>query len=78
MSYAPTFEEALAGLVGRKEAPVAAAPAAAQSEKWNEARGAFERYLTATSEGRFAEAGRALEELREVLMTRRTSTPPGG
>jgi uncharacterized membrane protein (UPF0182 family) len=69
MSYAPTFKEALAGLVspasaGARKGP---APLAATSEALERARHAFDEYRRLTSEGRFEEAGAQLRAIGEAL-----------
>jgi uncharacterized membrane protein (UPF0182 family) len=70
LSYAETFEAALEGLLEASTraapAPAPAAPAslAEQARRANEA---FESYLHLQGEGRFSEAGRELERLRELL-----------
>jgi uncharacterized protein len=68
MSYAPTFDEALAGLVsGGGRATAAHAQPAPSSEALERARRAFDDYRQLTSEGRFEEAGARLRELEKAL-----------
>jgi uncharacterized membrane protein (UPF0182 family) len=70
LSYADTFEAALEGLLeaAAGAAPVAAPTAPASlSEQARSANEAFESYLRLQGEGRFSEAGRELERLRELL-----------
>ncbi len=65
MSYAPTFRDALAGLVGRgPPTGTLPAPPPAALER---AQRAFDDYRRLTSEGRFEEAGRALRALEDAL-----------
>ena len=73
MSYAPSFEQAMAGLLepvetperqlvsGRLESDVRAA------ESLRSAADVLGAYLDATAEGRFSDAGKELERLRELL-----------
>lgn len=90
LSYAETFDEALAGLIGeemkRPAAPVeeggepSTAPAEEDQTKdalIRRANRAFERYMRATGAGNFREASEALEDLRrslESLQTRDSSS----
>jgi uncharacterized membrane protein (UPF0182 family) len=70
LSYAETFEAALEGLLeaSARAAPVPAAAAPASlAEQARRANEAFESYLHLQGEGRFSEAGRELERLRELL-----------
>ena len=73
LSYGETFEEALAGLFSDEDrsrsrsAPDAGRPAATLGMQARSANEAFEHYMRLQSEGRFAEAGRELERLRELL-----------
>ncbi len=74
MSYAPTFKDALAGLVspgppGAGAATAAAAPNAhgTTSLALERARRAFDEYRRLTSEGRFEEAGAQLRAVGEAL-----------
>ncbi|MDF2694693.1 MAG: hypothetical protein K0S65_3076, partial [Labilithrix sp.] len=78
MSYAPTFDEALAGLVAGGAAPVAHATTApgAEESALERARHAFEEYRRLTSEGRFEEAGARLRALGEALAPPPASAPP--
>jgi uncharacterized membrane protein (UPF0182 family) len=68
MSYAPTFDEALAGLFEsvrwQPGKAVSAAPGESLGRQANEA---FEAYLTALGAQRFEEASRQLERLRDLL-----------
>lgn len=68
MSYAPTFKDALAGLVsGGGGALAQASLPAATSEALEHARRAFEEYRKLTAEGRFEEAGARLRAVGEAL-----------
>jgi uncharacterized membrane protein (UPF0182 family) len=68
MSYGPTLEEALAGLVSPAAGPRQRPPqAAATSEAIERARRAFDEYRRLTSEGRFEEAGAQLRAIGEAL-----------
>jgi hypothetical protein len=74
LSYAETFEEALAGLFeGEAPRPTTRPPAATRpaagrtAELIDDARRAFEDYLRFTGEKRFERASRALETLRKAL-----------
>jgi hypothetical protein len=67
MSYAPTFEQALEGLVsGAPATPLAAEPLT-PVETVQRANRAFDEYLRLMNEGQFAEAGKQLEILRDSL-----------
>lgn len=68
MSYAPTFSQALEGLVDRR--PSIASPETAvlsRTEAAQQANHAFDEYVKLMSSGHFAEAGKQLEILRETL-----------
>lgn len=68
MAYAPTFEEALRGLLG--EAPAQAAPpgeAGPAAELARQASEAFSAYLRLQGELRFVEAAQQMEALRRAL-----------
>ncbi|HVH42616.1 MAG TPA: UPF0182 family protein [Labilithrix sp.] len=69
MSHAPTFAEALAGLVGpaARKSPEEAG-AVSVSAALERARQAFEDYRRLTSEGRFEEAGAQLRILGDSLL----------
>lgn len=68
MSYGPTLEEALAGLVAPASGSRRRPPqAAATSEALERARRAFDEYRRLTSEGRFEEAGAQLRAMGEAL-----------
>lgn len=71
MSYAETFDEALAGLLERKAGQAGPAPdmeaERTQRDLALEANEAFEAYLSLQAEQRFEEAGRELERLRDLL-----------
>ena len=72
MAYAPTFKEALAGLVspappGGGAAPARAPPGEAIAIALERARRAFDEYRRLMSEGRFEEAGAQLRALGEAL-----------
>lgn len=73
LSYAETFDKALAGLYGDAAAPGSAAPGAppSQAEPFGElarrAGRAFDDYLQALADKRFDEAGAALERLSGAL-----------
>jgi hypothetical protein len=70
LSYGETFEVALEGLFegltysGPASSPASTGSTAEQAHRANEA---FERYLLLQAEGRFGEAGRELEQVRELL-----------
>jgi uncharacterized membrane protein (UPF0182 family) len=79
MSYAPTFKEALAGLVARPGAvpPTTAPLPAATSAALERAQHAFDEYRRLMSEGRFEEAGAQLRALGDALApTRHDATLP--
>jgi uncharacterized membrane protein (UPF0182 family) len=68
MSYAPTFAQALEGLVaGKPSAAMAFGDGATFSQTAQEANDAFEEYVRLLRTGEFAEAGKQLERLREAL-----------
>jgi hypothetical protein len=72
LSYAPTFADALKGLLGegRTETGVPEQPSIADSSVAEVVRGAnrsFEDYVRHTGEGRLGEAGAALDKLRGQL-----------
>jgi uncharacterized membrane protein (UPF0182 family) len=71
LSYADTFEQALAGIVApsREEAAVATAGEipATMLEGAREANDAFDQYLRLHSEGRFGEAGVQFDRLQRAL-----------
>lgn len=73
LSYAETFDEALRGLYGEKAPPGAAPPGVPPTEARpsdrlaKEANEAFNNYLQALAERRFADAGDALEKLSRTL-----------
>lgn len=77
LSYAESFEEALAGLIGEErrrsepdaegEEATAAKPAQSTDGLIRQANRAFETYLNATGSGRFQEASQALDELQRSL-----------
>jgi hypothetical protein len=68
MSYAPSFREAMAGLVGAPtQKQVAAAGTVEQKRTLERAGSELDSYLKATSEGRFVEAGKHLERLQSLL-----------
>jgi uncharacterized membrane protein (UPF0182 family) len=75
LSYAQTFDAALAGLF-KPGTPAAAPGAEAVSLKQAgaEANSAFERYLKAQGEGRFSDAAAALSELQELLARFKTES----
>ncbi|MBX3186076.1 MAG: UPF0182 family protein [Labilithrix sp.] len=75
MSYAPTFAEALEGLVTGR--PVAAGDRGAMtpSEAATEANRAFDDYVRLMSTGDFAEAGKQLEVLRDALRSLQNGRP---
>jgi uncharacterized membrane protein (UPF0182 family) len=70
LSYGETFEAALDELLdGLEEEAAVSAPAAPGTfgERARDANQTFERYLRLQGAGHFAEAGRELERLRELL-----------
>ncbi|HVJ92651.1 MAG TPA: UPF0182 family protein [Labilithrix sp.] len=68
MSYAPTFAQALEGLVtGRPSANLVEGEVSTTSEAAENANRAFDEYLKLMSEGRFGDAGKQLEALRANL-----------
>jgi uncharacterized membrane protein (UPF0182 family) len=69
LSYAPSFAEALQGLVYGKRAATAPgmAPPGEVSDLGKRANEAFERYLRLQAEQKFADAARELEVLRDAL-----------
>jgi uncharacterized protein len=69
MSYAPTFAEALEGLINGKPAAPSRpeGEALTPAEAAQQANRAFDEYLKFTNIGQFAEAGKQLELLREAL-----------
>jgi hypothetical protein len=68
MSYAPTFAQALEGLVaGKPRAPLVVQDDASLSQAAREANDAFEEYIRLLKTGEFGEAGKQLERLREAL-----------
>ena len=68
MSYAPTFTQALEGLVrGTPETTLGALGAPTSTQTAIEANRAFEEYLRLMQTGEFGEAGKQLEILRDAL-----------
>jgi uncharacterized membrane protein (UPF0182 family) len=67
LSYAETFEAALEGLFLDRARAAPATPDASPADQARRANEAFESYLRLQGEGRFSEAGRELERLRELL-----------
>ena len=68
MSYAPTFDAALAGLFERVPwQPGTALGTAPDQSLGRQANSAFEAYLTALGNQRFSEAAQQLERLRDLL-----------
>ena len=69
LSYAPSFAEALRGLVQGKQAPAAPETAAPGDlgDLGKKANEAFERYLRLQAEQKFSDAARELEALRDTL-----------
>ncbi|MCB2187871.1 MAG: UPF0182 family protein [Deltaproteobacteria bacterium] len=77
LTYAPSFGEALAGLLagapppakvaGSSERTPAGGAGAGAGEALRQAREAFQRYLDALGKQKFAEAGQALEDLARAL-----------
>jgi uncharacterized membrane protein (UPF0182 family) len=80
LSYAETFEAALEGLFAGVARAAPGAPAAGGSlvEQARRANEVFERYLRLQGEGRFAEAGRELERLQELLQQLAAEAEEGG
>jgi uncharacterized membrane protein (UPF0182 family) len=70
LSYASTFEEALAGLFEEPTLPAVSAPPPARFADRDTARDAFEGYLEAQAEHRFADAASELERLDQALAER--------
>jgi uncharacterized membrane protein (UPF0182 family) len=69
LSYAETFDAALAGLFGPEQPDMAKGEPGSRSvgELGADANAAFERYLSAQGAGRFQDAADALTELRSLL-----------
>jgi hypothetical protein len=67
LSYAETFEAALEGLFLDRARAAPATPDASPADQARRANEAFESYLRLQGEGRFSDAGRELERLRELL-----------
>ncbi len=74
LSYAETFDEALAGIFGEAPPPAVAVDEAAAvgadastSTLIRQAKEAFDSYLQRTGQGRFDEASQALDQLQETL-----------
>ncbi|HKK79620.1 MAG TPA: UPF0182 family protein, partial [Phaeodactylibacter sp.] len=77
LSYAETFEEALAGIFGDEPTRRTAGDASAAEQESGapqslqsqiqRAQSAFERYQQATGRGQFEEAARAMEDLKAAL-----------
>ncbi len=72
LSYAPTFEAALAGLFEGEDRPRLPSPTAPAAAGLERAREAFDRYLAAQAERRFSDAAQELERLDRALR----DTPP--
>jgi uncharacterized membrane protein (UPF0182 family) len=67
LSYAETFQAALDGLFEDRERAAPTPAGASPADQARRANEAFESYLRLQGEGRFSEAGRELERLRELL-----------
>lgn len=76
LSYAPSLEEALEGLFTGVEPQVATqAPSGQIQELAGRASEAFRRYTTASGRGDFEQAGKALEELKEIISDLSVDSP---
>ncbi|MBK1633358.1 hypothetical protein CKO31_21905 [Thiohalocapsa halophila] len=67
LSYAETFDEALAGLFGPEQPTAAGLGTRSLRQLAGDANAAFQRYLGAQGEGRFRDAADALTELQSLL-----------
>jgi hypothetical protein len=67
LSYAETFDDALAGLFGPEQPTAAGLGTRSLRQLASAANAAFERYLGAQGEGRFRDAADALTELQSLL-----------